>query len=151
VNVQPAAAGASRERLRLWLRLLRAVRRVEGELREELRLAFATTLPRFDVLAMLERSREGLRMSELSDRLMVSNGNVTGIVDRLVAEGLVERLAVAGDRRATRVRLTAGGSRDFAAMAEAHEGWVDRLFGGLSPEEARSLGDLLQRIGREPA
>jgi DNA-binding MarR family transcriptional regulator len=101
-----AERSIAKDRLRLWLRLLKATRLVEGALRERMRAERGTTLPRFDVMAALYRAGEGLRMSDLSGVLMVSNGNVTGIVDRLEAEELVERVAVAGDRRAIRVRLT---------------------------------------------
>ena len=95
----------SKQRLRLWLQMLKTTRFIENELREELRLGFQSTLPRFDVMAMLDRTREGLRMSQLSKQLMVSNGNVTGIIDRLVQEGYVMRVQVKGDKRATLVRL----------------------------------------------
>ena len=101
-----AEAGLSKQRLRLWVNLLRTTRSIEADLREEMRRAYGSTLPRFDVLSALERHAGGLLMGELSRHLMVSNGNVTGIVERLVADGLVERLAVEGDRRAILVRLT---------------------------------------------
>jgi DNA-binding MarR family transcriptional regulator len=136
----------SKDRLRLWLRLLKATRLVEGSLRERMRAERGMTLPRFDVMAALYRAREGLRMSDLSGVLMVSNGNVTGIVDRLEAEGLVERAAVAGDRRATRVRLTARGRDAFEDMAEEHEVWVDRLLAGLTPAETETAGRLLEKL-----
>lgn len=136
----------SKQRLRVWLRLLRAHRSLENALRENLRLKFDSTLPRFDVLAALERSREGLRMSDLSARLMVSNGNVTGIVDRLASDGLVERVSVDGDRRAMRVRLTESGLARFSQMAAAHEGWVDELLSGFDGGELETLIALLGRL-----
>lgn len=140
------AKAASKQRLRLWLRLLRATRHIEGELRERLRTDHATTLPRFDVLAALDRHRDGLRMSDLSRVLMVSNGNVTGIVERLVEDGLVERLPLAGDRRALLVRLTERGLRDFAVMAEQHEGWIDDMLGRLSESEVSAMLEPLERM-----
>ena len=103
-----------------------------------LRDEHAATLPRFDVMAALHRAPEGLRMSALSGVLRVSNGNVTGIVDRLVAEGMVERAAVAGDRRAMEVRLTAAGVAAFEDMAANHERWIDELLGGMSADEAQA-------------
>jgi DNA-binding MarR family transcriptional regulator len=139
-------ADASKARLRLWLRLLRVTRLVEGELRERLRVGFDTTLPRFDVLAALHRSGEGLRMSELSNVLRVSNGNVTGIIDRLVTDGLVVRVPVAGDRRAMLVRLTRKGAEDFARLAAAHEAWVDELLGSVTAAEADQLVAKLQAV-----
>jgi DNA-binding MarR family transcriptional regulator len=138
----------SKERLRLWLRLLKVTRLVEAELREKLRREHGSTLPRFDVMAALARHPGGLRMSGLSGVLRVSNGNVTGIVDRLAAEGLVERRAAPGDRRATIVCLTEAGRGHFAELAIRHEGWVDRLFGGLDAGETESAASLLDRIAR---
>ncbi|MDU9004299.1 MarR family winged helix-turn-helix transcriptional regulator [Sedimentitalea todarodis] len=141
-----AQASASKERLRLWLRLLKSTRRVESQLRENLRIEFNSTLPRFDVLAALARYQDGLKMSALSGVLRVSNGNVTGIVDRLTQEGLVVRMQVPGDRRAMLVRLTDKGREVFAAQAEAHERWIDDLLGGFTLEEARSFSDRFETI-----
>lgn len=139
----------SKQRLRLWLRLLRATRRIEGELRERLRTSHDTTLPRFDVLAALYREREGLKMSALSRLLMVSNGNVTGLVDRLAADGLVARVPIAGDRRATLVRLTAAGRAQFEAMAAEHETWIDEIFSVLSRDEVDGMLVPLDKLRRE--
>jgi DNA-binding MarR family transcriptional regulator len=111
--------------LRLWLKLLKATKHVEAKLRENFRTAFDTTLPRFDVMAALYRAEQGLKMSELSSVLRVSNGNVTGIVDRLVDDGILVRVPVDNDRRATTVRLTKAGREQFAAMAARHEAWID--------------------------
>jgi DNA-binding MarR family transcriptional regulator len=137
---------ASKQKLRLWLRLLRAQRAIEGELRARLRREFATTLPKFDVMAALARKGAGMTMTELSRFLMVSNGNVTGIIDRLAAEGLVVRLAHQGDRRATFVRLTPKGAQQFAVMAKAHEAWVVELLAGVGREETDTLVDLLATL-----
>ncbi len=148
-SVQPATPGGeslSKERLRLWLRMLRVTRQVEAELRERLRLEYDSTLPRFDVMAALFRDPEGLKMNELSRRLRVSNGNVTGIVERLVEDGLVERIAIAGDRRATLVRLTAAGRATFTEMAVAHEGWVNALLDGVTQDDAHHIGELLHGL-----
>jgi len=134
---------ASKQKLRLWLRLLRAAHAIEGELRARLRREFATTLPKFDVMAALARKGAGMTMTELSRFLMVSNGNVTGIIDRLAAEGLVVRLAHQGDRRATFVRLTPKGTQQFAVMAKAHEAWVVELLAGVGREDTDTLVDLL--------
>lgn len=133
-------------RLRLWLRLLKVSRHIESELRENLRQEYATTLPRFDVMAALERFPDGLRMSELSDVLMVSNGNVTGIVERLVGDGCIERIAVPKDRRASQVRLTPKGLKVFAQQATAHAGWIDRLFASFDGETAANVTDMLEKV-----
>lgn len=126
-------------KLRLWVRLLRAVRVVEVDLRRRLRAEFGETLPRFDVMAALARAKTGMTMTEVSRHLMVSNGNVTGIIDRLVTEGLVVRISDAQDRRATLVRLTAKGLRHFARMAQAHEGWVNDILARFSREQTLDL------------
>jgi len=132
--------------LRLWLRLLTCSQLIERQVRSRLRGRFATTLPRFDLLAQLERHPAGLKMNELSRLLMVTGGNVTGIVDQLVKEGLVERVDDAEDRRAWRVKLTRVGEKAFAEMARAHEAWVVELLGGLSRKDSEALMQLLARL-----
>ena len=139
----PAPSGPGKDRLRLWVRLLRASRSIEAELRERLRQEFNTTLPRFDVMAALYRAPEGMLMSDLSRFLLVSNGNVTGIVDRLVSEGLVARARRNGDRRTSMVRLTEEGSKAFAVIAAAHESWIGELLGNVREDEARQLTGML--------
>jgi len=135
--------GESKDVLRLWLRLLSTTNLIETEVRARLRDRFASTLPRFDLLAQLDHAPDGLTMGELSRRLMVTNGNVTGLVARLIREGLVERRVDAADRRSARVRLTPAGRRAFSAMAPAHAGWIDRLFDGLDATERALLSQLL--------
>jgi DNA-binding MarR family transcriptional regulator len=132
--------------LRLWLRLFTCSLMVERRIRVGLREHFGTTLARFDYLAQLERAPKGLRMQELSQRLMVTGGNVTGLTRELAGEGLVERRAVAGDRRVQLVRLTAKGRRSFGAMAAQHERWVVGLFAGLKAEERARLHTLLGQL-----
>ena len=138
---------AAKQKLRLWIRLLRASRAIEVELRERLRVAFGVTLPRFDVMAALARKQAGMTMTELSRYLMVSNGNVTGIIDRLVSEGMVARSRHAGDRRATFVRLTPKGQQQFAIIAKAHEGWIAEILAGVDTAETESLIALLSALG----
>ena len=116
--------------LKLWLRLLSCTTRIEGVIRNRLRTDFATTLPRFDLLAQLEREPAGLSMGALSKRMMVSGGSVTGITDQLEAEGLVIRSAHSSDRRGCTVQLTTAGRRQFRRMAAVHEQWVVELFDG---------------------
>ena len=134
------------DELRLWLRMLTCTQLIEQRVRARLREQFETTLPRFDLMAQLERVPEGLKMNELSRRLMVTGGNVTGITDQLEAEGMVQRVPVEGDRRAMLVRLTRKGEEDFAAMAEVHEAWVDELLGSVTPAEADRLIEKLQAV-----
>lgn len=134
--------------LRLWLRLLACTNAIERAVRERLKAEFAITLPRFDLMAQLQRSAEGLSMGELSQRLMVTGGNVTGIVAALEAEGLIVRAPDPRDRRIGRVRLTAAGRSSFDRMAKAHEGWVVGLCEGLSEAEQAALHDLLAKLKR---
>ncbi|RJG45641.1 MarR family transcriptional regulator [Mesorhizobium sp. DCY119] len=148
---QPGEApDMARQRLRVWLRLLKATRLVEATVRENLRVEFDTTLPRFDVLAALYRFEDGLKMSELSAALRVSNGNVTGIIERLVTDGLVLRVPVAGDKRATLVRLTKKGTEEFSRMAAAHATWVSAILEELPPEACEQMIGHLDTIGNSP-
>ena len=139
-----AALSASKEKLRLWIRLLRASRIIEAELRERLSTEFDTTLPRFDVMAALYRTPDGMLMSDLSRFLLVSNGNVTGIVERLVSEGLLQRDQRNGDRRTSIVQLTRTGRDTFRAMAAAHERWIGELLADVSKSDARQLTSMLK-------
>ena len=132
--------------LRIWLRLLTCTQLIEKRVRSGLREQFATTLPRFDLMAQLERAPDGLKMNELSRRMMVTGGNVTGITDQLVAEGLVERIEVEGDRRAYRVRLTAKGRKQFHEMARRHEDWIVEAFSALTDKEITTLHKLLGKV-----
>lgn len=145
----------SKQSLRLWLRMLGCTTMIENSIRNHLRERFGTTLPRFDALSALERRPGGLTMGELSRFLMVSNGNVTGVVSRLVADGLAARSQSRADRRTHFVKLTAEGRRQFEIMAKAHEGWIDGMFAAISSEEAARLLDDLRQvqasvIGGEP-
>jgi DNA-binding MarR family transcriptional regulator len=134
--------------LRLWLRLLACTTQVENRIRQKLQSTFQTTLPRFDLLAQLERAPEGLKMRELSQRLMVTGGNVTGITDGLEKEGLVVREVDASDRRVFRVKLTAEGRRQFKRMAAEHERWIIDLFGALNTKQKKQLVELLAELKR---
>jgi DNA-binding MarR family transcriptional regulator len=139
VKTRTALPSLSKQRLRLWIRILRAARAIESQVRERLRVQFGMTLPQFDVMAALDRKPDGMTMTELSRFLMVSNGNVTGIIDRLVKDKLVTREPTADDRRAIIVRLTPRGLKDFTAMAKAHQGWVDALLSDFGAEDADVL------------
>ncbi len=129
--------------LRLWLRLLSTTTHIEDTIRQRLREQFDITLPRFDLMAQLEREPQGLTMGEISRRMMVTGGNVTAIVDQLEKEQLVVRQALPGDRRIYSIRLTPGGQKTFAAMAKAHEAWVVELLAALNEREQSQLYKLL--------
>ncbi len=143
--VEGAPSPLSKRRLKTWLRILRLTRTVEARLREHLRQAHGTTLPRFDVMAALYRRREPISMSELSRLLLVSNGNATAVVDRLEKEGLVRRTPSPADRRTVLVGLTPEGLAAFEAMAAAHEAALDRLLEGLTADDMDALKDILHR------
>jgi DNA-binding MarR family transcriptional regulator len=134
----------SKAKLRLWIRLLRASRLIEADVRERLKSQFKATLPRFDVMAALYRKRDGMLMSEISRFLMVSNGNVTGIVDRLVLDRLVVRSQRNGDRRTSFISLTGKGRSMFEAMARAHQGWIDELLDDVTIKDATELSAKLK-------
>jgi DNA-binding MarR family transcriptional regulator len=132
--------------LRLWLRLLTCTTLVETEIRRRLREQFDVTLPRFDLMAQLERAPLGMTLGEVSKRMMVSNGNVTGLVERLVESGHLERFALPTDRRVQVIKLTRAGRKAFAAMAEAHENWIAEMFGALSTPEVDELWNALGKV-----
>jgi DNA-binding MarR family transcriptional regulator len=136
----------SKRRLRLWLRLYAATSVVEREMRRVLRARFGTTLPRFDLMAALERAPDGLAMGELSRRLMVSGGNVTSVVAGLERDGLVCRRSPASDRRTSYVALTERGTAAFAEMAREHESWIGQLLADVPDEDVDALTDLLAEL-----
>ncbi|WP_431151697.1 MarR family winged helix-turn-helix transcriptional regulator [Acidovorax facilis] len=141
-----AAPSEHPEALRLWLRLLTCTQLIEKQVRSHLRAQFDTTLPRFDLMAQLERAPDGMKMKELSRRMMVTSGNITGITDQLVAEGLVERMDVEGDRRAYLVRLTPQGREQFNTMARQHEQWIVEAFAALGERDIATLYRLLGKV-----
>ncbi|MEM6834023.1 MAG: MarR family winged helix-turn-helix transcriptional regulator [Pseudomonadota bacterium] len=130
--------------LRLWLRLLSCVMVIEKQVRRQLIDQFGTTLPRFDLMSALDRRPDGMVMSDLSKSLMVSSGNVTSVVDRLIEDGFVSRTTAANDRRSIIVSLTPKGQKEFSRMAKAHEEWFDTLFSDLTDYEIERL---LIRLG----
>jgi DNA-binding MarR family transcriptional regulator len=135
--------------LKLWLRMLSCTVRVENTIRSRLRSTFGITLPRFDLMAQLERHPEGLRMGELSKRMMVTGGNVTGIADQLEREELVVRVPDPQDGRAFMLKLTPRGRTAFAGMAAVHEGWVADLFRDMSAADKASMIALLDKMKRQ--
>jgi len=131
--------------LRLWLRLLTCTTLIESEVRRRLREQFDITLPRFDLMAQLDRAPSGMTLGELSQRMMVSNGNVTGLVERLVEQGLINRRPSPKDRRAQIVSLTAEGRRFFRAMARENGDWIGEMFADLSSGDIETLLRLLAK------
>lgn len=131
--------------LRLWLRLLTCTTLIEGEVRGRLRDTFDVTLPRFDLMAQLDKTPGGMTLGELSQRMMVSAGNVTGLAERLESLGMLERRASPNDRRAQIVSLTSEGRRAFRAMARTHENWIAEIFSDLSADEIETLMKLLAK------
>lgn len=139
-------SGAGSAEIRLWVRLLACAKMGEKHLRRRFEDEFDTTLPRFDVLAALYRAPDGLRMSELSKALLVSNGNVTVVVRQLQERGHVQTQINPNDRRSAIVSLTPDGKRRFLELAAAHHGWVSDILADVPTDEkdllVRALGDL---------
>jgi DNA-binding MarR family transcriptional regulator len=131
--------------LRLWLRLLTCTTLIENQVRRRLREHFDITLPRFDLLAQLDRAPDGMTLGELSQRMMVSNGNITGLVDRLVEQGLIRRRPLPHDRRVQMVSLTPEGQREFRTMARVNADWVGEIFQGLTQKDIEALMPLLAK------
>ena len=146
IDHESRVADDHHQAIKLWLRMLACTTRIENIVRQRLRSEFGTTLPRFDLMAQLDREAEGLSMGELSARLMVTGGNVTGIVDQLEGEGLVVREDHPTDRRAFRVRLTAAGRRQFRRMAAVHEAWIVELFDGWDAAQKNQVHGLLATL-----
>ena len=146
MDIEARAHEDHHDALRLWLRLLTCTQLIEQQVRARLREQFETTLPRFDLMAQLERAPDGLKMNELSRRMMVTGGNVTGITDQLEAEGWVQRVPLEGDRRALLIRLTPAGKKAFAEMASVHEGWIVESLAGLNEREVETLHKLLGKV-----
>ena len=132
--------------LRIWLRLLTCTNLIERQVRQNLRTEFDTTLPRFDILAQIDRSPEGQPMRELSRRLMVTNGNITPLVDRLVEDGLVVREQSPNDRRVQHVRLTTAGKHTLDNMIPQHKKWVSALMQSMERSQAMALYELSGRL-----
>lgn len=131
--------------LRLWLRILTIHKLVNNEVRRRLRENFGMSLSRFDLLAQLDGRSDGMRMGELSKRLMVTTGNITGLVDELVAEGFVERLPDPTNRRASLATMTSKGRKAFGAAAKANEAWIAELFAGLDAVDKAAMFDMFGR------
>ncbi len=146
IDYETAAKAIKHQPLRLWLRMFATTTLIEREVRRRLRARFDITLSQFDYLAQLYRSpATGLAMRELSERLMVTNGNITGLTDRLERDGLVVREPSPSDRRVQHVCLTADGRQRFADIANVHEEWIKELMSGLSGEELKQLMTLLAK------
>jgi DNA-binding MarR family transcriptional regulator len=138
------SGGADHAALKLWLRMLACTTQIEDEIRRRLRARFDISLPRFDYMAQLYRQPAGLKMSELSRFLMVTGGNVTGVTDELVREGMVSRQNSTTDRRTWIVCLTPKGKDTFEGMAKEHEQWILELFSGM---EASTVQTLYSQLG----
>jgi len=134
--------------LRMWVRLFACCHLMEIGLRTELRTRFKTTLPRFDLMSQLYRNPDGVKMRELSRLLMVSCGNITGLTDRLVEEGMIQRRDDPKDRRAYYVSLTPNGRKAFQEMAVLHKRWVASMLSGLAPADLDQLDQLLGKLKR---
>jgi len=145
-DYESGVGAADRMELRVWLRLITCFNLLDGVVRRSLHQNHATTLPQFDVLAQLYRASAPMSMGELSRRLMVTNANITGLINRLAREGLVDRQPSSEDRRRQLVELTTDGKRLFEAMAEDHRVWLSDMTDGLDRDEISELFRLLGRL-----
>ena len=145
-DYESAAAQDDHIDLRVWLRLLSCSNMIEAEIRRRLRREFGVTLPWFDALAQLYREADGLTMSTLSRRLMVTNGNATSLIDRLEREGHVERRTEPLDQRVQRVRLTRRGRAAFSRMHPAHRRWISELLADSKQSDLTRLHGLLANL-----
>ena len=143
---EAAVGDGARLPLRIWLRLLTCMNMTESMIRARLHAQFATTLPRFDVLAALDASGVELTMGALSARLMVTSGNVTGLVNAMENDGLVDRRPHPADRRSTLIAMTDAGRALFNRMAPAHARWIEQAMAELDRREAAQLWDVLGRL-----
>lgn len=132
--------------LRLWLRLFSCSRLIENDIRRHLNAEFEFSLPRFDILAQLDRADEGLVLGEVSKRLMVSAGNITSLVEGLVKTGHITRTTSSGDRRAQVIRLTDKGRREFRRMAKVHSDWIAAYFERMPQKDLDRLMELLATL-----
>ncbi len=144
--MKPYGKSLSKQRLRVWLKILQVSRAIERQVNGNFKKDFNTTLARFDVMSLLERFDGGLKMSEISTKMKVSNGNVTGIIMRLVDDGLAEQCAVAGDRRAIKVKLTKKGKEQFHIMAADNEKWVDEILNDMDKSDLELALNILGKI-----
>jgi len=135
-----------KQKLRVWLQVQKVTRSIEAELRDNLRIEYGSTLPRFDVLAVLHHNIQGLRMSEISASLKVSNGNITGIIERHVKDNLVERKTVKGDKRAMIIKLTDEGEAHFLDMAQSYSRWLGALLNEIDAQDTAILLSLLKKV-----
>lgn len=145
LDLETRASADDHQALRLWLRLLSCTTRVEDQIRQRLRAEFGTTLPRFDLLAQLDKAPDGMTLGEISRRMMVTNGNVTGLVARIAEQGYVERRRDAADGRVQRIAMTETGHEAFGRMAREHGIWMRELLAGLDPTEREVMMGLLAR------
>ena len=135
-----------KEGLRLWLRIVSCTQMVEQEIRTMLREKYDTTLPRFELMAALDRVPDGLTMGELSGWLMVTKGNVTGIAERLSEDGYIKRTPTPTDRRSFCVTLTPKGKKHFKEIENAYEQLLDRLFSDVSLDDSDMFTGVLARV-----
>ena len=139
-------AASNRDAVRLWLRLLSCTMVIEKRIKRGFADRFVTTLPRFDILAALDRAEAGLSMGALGRALLVSNGNITGLIQTLIRDGDVEMTTAPSDRRTAIVTLTEAGRTRFNALAAAHHGWIEAMFAGVSPAETAQMLALLDTL-----
>lgn len=137
---------SEKEGLRLWLRIVSLTQMVEQQIRTMLREQFDSTMPRFELLSALDRVPDGLTMGELSQWLMVTKGNVTGIAERLSEDGLIKRYPTPTDRRSFCVTLTAKGKKLYKEMEQEYENLLDKTFAEVSLDDSDVFTGVLAKV-----
>ena len=147
LDIDLDSSSESKNSLRLWLHLYKCSKQLEQEMSDRFRENYASTFPRFDVLAHLfEAGSAGISTSLLGSRLMASKGNISRLLDRMEEDGLLERKLSDKDRRVSVVYLSKPGAELFESMARDHEAWTMDIFGDISLDEKEQLLALLKRI-----
>ncbi|GKQ49696.1 MarR family winged helix-turn-helix transcriptional regulator [Bradyrhizobium sp. Ce-3] len=138
---------------RLWLQLLSLHGELFASLNSMLSSEFGLSLAKFDVLAQLDRYRDGLALGQLSQNLKVSGGNVSGLVQRLLADDLISKQMSSEDRRSFIVRLTPKGEALFRKAADVHKRQLSERLENIPAQELETalsvLRSLSSKLGNE--
>lgn len=146
VDRESASRQEDKLELKVWLRFLSVFKIVESKLRTRLRSNFDISIPRFDVLAILHAHDGPMTMGELSSGLMVTTGNVTGIIDTLTGEGLVSKSTNPADRRSQMIEITPAGRKLFGRIAPALARWFEEAMSDMTTAEVKELQKLLGKF-----
>ena len=130
---------------RTWLSLVRCFSSIERVLMQHFADEYNSSLPRYDVLTALALSPGGLTMGELASMLMVTKGNITGVVRRLKTDGLVRKVTSKVDRRVQSVTISAKGKRLWDKMHADYDRIISEILSGQSNKDLRALARFLEQ------